>query len=169
MAPGAEGRVLVVTEVADDNYVYKGSPASFTGSATQLQLPLGVITREIALVVFGRAFKEGSDRANEIKTPGIYRLIVKPRTTSFDYKYNQLRNLGFAITPQTRIFLEVMILDPNGKEVLKKTYDSGLVNGTTYLMSGSPGEMVNRTAHEVLYQLMEQAASDALALLNPSS
>jgi hypothetical protein len=126
ITPKVDGKVLIYTESVNDNYVFKGSPSSFTGGGTELQLPLGVMTREIALVVFGRMFKDGADHANEVKNPTDYRLIIKPQTTSFDYKYNSLKNLGFAITPQTRISIEVIMFDQSNKEVFRKTYSSGL-------------------------------------------
>ena len=165
MGEAVPGKGLILTEVSDDNYDFKAGPTSLTGSATQLGLPLGVITREIARVVFGRVFADGVDHSNELKNPTSYKLIIKPRTVSLEYRYNQLRNLGFAVTPQVNIRLEVTLLDNSKKILLRKNYDSGYTSGDTYFVSGAPGENVNRAVHKVLYQLLKQAVTDAQTLL----
>ena len=50
------GKALIYTTKADDDTPWAGRPTSFTGSATTLTIPLGLITREIAATVFGDSF-----------------------------------------------------------------------------------------------------------------
>lgn len=155
-----DGRVLVYTERADDNYVFSGNPTSFTGSATTLTVPLGQITREVAVYAFGRHFKDGADASNKLENLAGYRVIIRPRVLAFTYEYNQLQNLGFAITPGVTLEIETQLLDQGGKKVYAKKHASGMAQGHTYMVSGTPGERINQLVHETLYKLMDEAARD---------
>lgn len=155
-----DGKVLVYTDRADDNYVYTGKPTSFTGGGTTLTVPLGQITREVAVYAFGRHFKDGADASNKLDNLAGYRVVIRPRVLSFIYEYNQLKNLGFAITPGVTLEIETQLLDQNGKSVYSKKHASGLAQGHTYMVSGTPGERVNQLVHETLYKLMEEAVRD---------
>jgi hypothetical protein len=160
-----DGRVLVLTDPQDDAYVYSGSPTSFTGSATTLTLPLGQITREAAAAAFTNVFRGGAEKSNDRSGLDRYRTIVTPRVKSFTYEYNALRNLGFAATPQVAVQVTVTLVDAQGKPALQRTYDSGTIDGDTYVISGAPGERVAKAAHEALFDLMMKAAVDVRALL----
>ena len=59
--------------------------------------------------------------------------------------------------------MRMTLLDGTGKELLENDYDSGVVPGSSYMMSGKPVERVNKLAHEVMYDLMRRAASDVHA------
>jgi hypothetical protein len=155
-----DGKVLVYTERADDNYVFSGNPASFTGGATTLTVPLGQITREVAVYAFGRHFKDGADASNKLENLAGYRAIIRPRVLSFTYEYNQLQNLGFAITPGVTLEIETQLLDQSGKTVYAKKHAPGLAQGQAYMVSGTPGERINQLVHETLYKLMDEAARD---------
>jgi hypothetical protein len=155
-----EGKVLVYTERTEDNYTFTGNPTSFTGGATTLNVPLGQITREVAVYAFGRHFKDGADASNKLENLAGYRAIIHPRLLSFTYEYNQLKNLGFAITPGVTLEIETQLLDQGGKSVYAKKHASGLVQGYTYVVSGTPGERINQLVHETLYKLMDEAAQD---------
>lgn len=155
-----DGKVLVYTERADDNYVFSGNPTSFTGGATTLTVPLGQITREVAVYAFGRHFKDGADASNKLENLAGYRAIIRPRVLSFTYEYNQLQNLGFAITPGVTLEIETQLLDQSGKTVYAKKHASALAQGQAYMVSGTPGERINQLVHETLYKLMDEAARD---------
>jgi hypothetical protein len=160
-----DGKALVYTGRADDDYVFSGNPTSFTGGATTLTEPLGQIVREVAVYTFGRYFRDGAEASNKLENLAGYRVIVKPRVLSFTYEYNQLKNLGFAITPGVTLEIETELLDQNGKTVYSKRHASGLVPGHTYMISGTPGERVNQLVHETMYKLMDEAALDVKATL----
>lgn len=155
-----DGKVLVYTEREDDNFVFSGNPTSFTGGGTTLTVPLGLITREVAVYTFGRHFSGGADSSNKLEGLAGYRAIIRPRVLSFTYAYNQLKNLGFAVTPGVTLEIEVQLLDPDGKRTYSRKYASGLAQGHTYVVSGTPGERVNQLVHETLYTLMDDAARD---------
>lgn len=159
------GKALVYTVKADDDTVWSGKPTSFTGSGTTLTIPLGVIAREIAAVVFGDAFRGGAVKANALDGAVAYRVIVQPRVTAYSYEYNQLKNAGFAITPTAVLTLEVSLLDAGGKLLSQKRYDSGTVEAPVYLVSGSPGEEIGKATHKALFDLMTRAVDDLRAQL----
>lgn len=161
MAMGIAGKSLVVIDAADASWSYTGKPTSFTGGATSLTVPLGEISRQVALKVFGAAFKEGADFRNEVGDASAYRLVVKPKVTRFSYAYSQLENLGFAITPKVDLELHVLLISPGGQTLLDKNYPSGLTSGDTYVLSGQPAEKVNQILHLTLFKLMTLAAEDA--------
>lgn len=154
------GKALVYTVKADDDKVWSGNPTSFTGGATTLAIPLGVIAREIAAVVFRDAFREGATKANALPAAGAYRVIIQPKVSAFSYEYNGLKNAGFAITPTVVLTLEVALLDANGNTVDQRRYDSGTVETPAYFISGAPGEEIGKATHKALFDLMVRAAAD---------
>ena len=154
------GKVLVLTDKVDDDTPYVGAPTSFPGGGTKLTIPLGVIAREIGAVVFGDLFRDGAVKANAIGGATGFRVAVKPRVRNFSYEYNQLKNIGFAITPTVILSLEVSTLDNTGKVLLTRHYESGTVEMPAYFISGSPGEEIGKAAHKAIYDLMVKAAED---------
>lgn len=164
-----DGKVLIYTERADDNYVFSGNPTSFTGGGTTLTEPLGQITREVAVYVFGRHFKDGADASNKLENLSGYRVIVRPRLLTFSYEYNQLQNLGFAITPGVTLEIETQLLDQTGKTAYSKKHASGLAQGHTYMISGEPGERINQLVHETMYKLMDESVQDIKAALRTNN
>lgn len=155
-----EGKALILTDTADDSYHFSQPPSSVTGGAMTLNIPLGLMAKEIAKEIFGELFTDGCDTANLMVKEGNYVIVIQPKVVEFDYKYNQLKNAFFAITPQVSISLTVSLFDRSGKSVQTKVYSSGLVDGRTYLISFNPPENINKTAHKVLYDLISAAAKD---------
>ncbi|HEY1791320.1 MAG TPA: hypothetical protein VGG34_00250 [Opitutaceae bacterium] len=165
MRMGIGGKGLVVISDVDAGWVYTGSPTSFSGGGTTLKLPLGEITKEIALKVFGAAFKDGVDFRSTAAAATGYRLIIEPKVNNFTYQYNQLKNLGFAITPVVDVDLHVVLLRPNGSTLLDKVYTDGPKDGASYMATGQPAEKINEVLHHQLFKLMTDAAVDAKAAL----
>ncbi len=166
MTLGLAGKSLVVMNAVDASWSYSGKPSSFTGSGTTLTIPLGEITKQVALKVFGAAFKDGADFRTVAGDASAYRLVVSPKLGQFSYAYNQLKNLGFAVTPQVQLDLRVTLTTPDGKTLLDKTYPSGLTDGDSFMVSGQPSEKVNQILHQVLFKLMTDAAVEAKGLLD---
>lgn len=162
------GKALVYNTPADAKYVFSGHPTSFSGGGTTLSIELGDIADQIAANTFGNLFQGGASFADSLNNASDYAVVVTPKITSFSYAYNQLKNLGFAITPQVDINLHVKVTRAT-VVVLDKNYASGLVDGKSYMVSGAPGEEVSRAAHKVISELMNQAAEDTFqALSGPS-
>ncbi|MDA8365023.1 MAG: hypothetical protein M0Z84_14700 [Gammaproteobacteria bacterium] len=162
---GLPGKGLVYTAKADDLRLYTGSPTSFTGGATKLTIPLGAITKEIAISVFRGVFRDGVDSANNLGDLNRYDAVVSPKIIKFTYEYNQAKNLGFAITPTVQLSLEVQLLNKEGKTYWEKSYNSGVREGPAYMVSGSPGERISELTHKTIYALMTQAATDIRAVI----
>lgn len=172
VTPAAEklaGKALVYTLASDDDTPYVGPPTSFTGSATKLTIPLNLIAREIAATVFGDLFRDGAVKAGTLDAAAAYRVVVHPKVVSFSYEYNQLKNLGFAITPTVVLSLDLSLLDRTGQVLQQRRYDSGTVEGPAYMMSGEPGEQIGKVAHGALLDLMRRAAADLRAWVHTSS
>ncbi len=151
---------MVVMSEDDFNYTYKGSPSSFTGGGTTLEIPMGYIIREISMEVLRDRFSGEIGFANDVM-PDRYQLALRSSIEKWDYKYNQLRNLGFAIMIQAELDLQVEILDASGNVIFDQTYASGLVDGQSFMMSFGPEEKVSALLHELIYGHLEQALDDA--------
>ena len=156
----ADGRALIVTAPEDDAYVYTGRPTSFTGSATTLTMPLGAIVRESAKAAFADTFKGGAEAAGAVKEADRYAVIVTPKLTSFSYEYNQLKNIGFAVTPTASVVVDVRALDASGQTRWQRSYASGPVEGPAYMLNTSPQEEISKVTHKALYDLFAAAAAD---------
>jgi hypothetical protein len=154
------GRVLIYTTHEDDERLISAGATSFTGGGAKLTTPIGMMTREIAVKVFSKAASDGASASNELREAGRYTIVLRPEGKDFKHGFPQLKNLGFAITPEVQILLRMSILDATGKPVLEKDYDSGVVSGASYMLSGQPMERINHLAHETMYDLMRRAAAD---------
>lgn len=150
------GAIEMPRAVQDETF--SGKPTSFTGGGTNLTLPLGAISREAANLAFRDVFAGGAKVVESANSGPRYSAVVKPRITRFSYEYNQLKNVGFAITPTTTMSLSVTLADTDGKQMWEKTFDSVNFEGETYFVSGSPGEEISKTAHKALMKLMQEAA-----------
>lgn len=162
---GIAGKGLVVMSEADAQWTFSGNPTTFTGGGTTLTIPLGEITKQVALKVFGSAFVDGAAYSTDAANAAEYRLVVKPKIAQFSYAYKQLKNLGFAITPTIDLQLNVVLVNPDGAIVLEKTYAPGPTEGASYMLSGQPSEKINQLLHQHLFKLMTDAAQDAKTAL----
>jgi hypothetical protein len=169
MPLGISGKSAVVMESTDAQWVFSGGPSSFTGGGTTLSVPIGEITKQVALKVFGAACTDGADFREKAQNLSAYRVVVQPKVGQFTYAYNQLKNLGFAVTPQVTVQLNVVLLAPDGSKLLEKQFSSGTVDGDTYMLSGQPAEKVNQLLHQVLFKLMTDAAMEAKGLLEKAA
>ena len=164
--PQLPGRAVILTTEVDDNYVFEGNPTSFTGGASSIRIPLGLITKEIAQNTFERMFRGGVIQTRDAGLISDYSVAITPVVRNFSYAYNQLRNVGMLVTPQVDLSISVDILDTEGNILRSNTFVSGTKEGDSYFMSGNPGERINQLAHEVVTELLNQAASDVYFLLS---
>jgi hypothetical protein len=154
------GQVLVYTTTTDDERLITGGASSFTGSGASLTTPIGMMTREIAVKVFAQMATEGAVAGKTLADSQRFNVVVRPQSQDFRYGFPQLKNLGFAITPEIELSLRVSVLDPSGKTQFERDYKSGVVEGKSYMLSGSPYERINRLTHATMYDLMRKAADD---------
>ncbi len=155
-----DGKALIYTTPQEDAYVFSGHPTSFTGSGTTAELPLGVIVREAARAAFADVFRGGADESNSLDGAQGYRVVVRPHSTQYEYQYNQLKNLGFAITPIVAMQLDVLVVDAAGATIWQRTYASGEVTAPSYMINMKPEEAIDKVTHKAAYDLMARAAGD---------
>jgi hypothetical protein len=148
-----DGRVLVDTTPVDDEHLVTAVATSFAGSGAKLTTPVGTIAREVAVRVFSRAARDGAVASSELGDLGRYSMVVRPEVMDFSYGFPQLKNLGFAITPEIQLGLRLSILDETGKVALEKEFDSGRVQGSSCMISGSPYERISRLLRESMQDL----------------
>ncbi len=155
------GKALLYTEPSDDAYIHQDRPSSLYGGGSKIAIPLGEITRETAARVFCGRFTGGCDRVNSLANAKGYAAIIQPRVISYDYRYNSLRNLTFAMTPQIMMALEVNLYDEAGKRYYTKTCDTGgWFSGKTVLDTMKPAELINRITHDRIAHLLMTAVPD---------
>lgn len=161
----ADGKVLIVTTPQDDGYVFSGSPTSFTGGGTKLTLPVGSIVRESAVAAFADTFRGGVEVAADVRDATRYVVIVAPRLVAYSYEYNQIKNVGFAITPTAVVSVDVRLLDDKGATRWQRNYASGPVEGTAYMLNTSPQEEISKVTHKALYDVFARAAGEVREVL----
>ena len=161
-SPTVTGKALVITDAAQDEQVYAVHPSSLTGATSTFQATVGAFLRDVFLEVFSHTFSNGSSHAHErSQEAGTATVVVKPQLLTFDYRYNQLKNLGLMITPEARVQVRVAIADGEGRPLSDQTYDSGFVSGGSYALDFKPAEKINRALHRALVTIAEAAAKDA--------
>ena len=82
-----EGKVLITMTEEQEQWVYSGHPTSFTGGGSKLTIPLGSITKQIALNVFGTYFQQ-AEASQDMEQAANYRIVVNPVVEHFEYSYN---------------------------------------------------------------------------------
>jgi hypothetical protein len=160
-----DGKALIFTETKEDEKVYNQKPSSLTGGGTTLSAKVGEVLRNISLEVFSKKFSEGAYHSNNLDDTENYSIVIKPEVLNYDYRYNQLKNLGFAITPEVKIDLFVFLYDKQRKLLLEKKYESEYLSGGSYLASFSPHEKVNKAIHMTIYNLLNEVSYDIEATL----
>lgn len=164
-----KGKALILTDQSADSAFLLQSPSSFTGGSSKLNIEIGNMVRQIAQIKFEKAFELGADLANDSAHASEYVVIVKPELRGLDYQFSQLENLGFAITPKAKVIVEIQVDVTGGGRKFSQTYDSGLVQGDTYMFSGNPSEQANKAIHDALSLVMSDAADDVYEFLTANS
>ena len=100
--------------------MYKHAPSSSQEWATSLTMPLGKILKAVSEEFLRAHFSGGVRFANESVPGSSSEIVVTPHVERFQYRYNSLRNAGFAITPQVEVDLQVRISDETGLELLEQ-------------------------------------------------
>jgi hypothetical protein len=154
------GSGLIYMDVIDESYIFEGRPTSFTGGGTSLKLPLGNYAKQIALRVFSELFTDGVRFSNDLNDSNNYLLTINPKVTSFSYAYDAASSLGFAITPEAKISMQISVYDQDAKRVFEKTYYPEKLEGDTYMFSANPDEKVNQAAHRLITNIFEQSLND---------
>ena len=155
-----DGKGLVVLSSSEENFIYSENPSSFTGGGTSLTLPLGKVIKQIALEVFGSTFSEGAYFSNNYENSENYVLIINPILKLDNYKYDQLENLGFAVTPKVSISANIIVRAPDQSILFDKNYSYVDMKAPTYVFASSPDEKVNELIHQAIHKIFLESLTD---------
>ncbi|MBL4820936.1 MAG: hypothetical protein JKY98_08125 [Gammaproteobacteria bacterium] len=148
------GKALILTTAGDDQYEYP----------VYGNLQLGEITREIAVNVFSRIFKEGAEHSNSQWNAEEYAIIVTPRPVAYNFDLKYRRYLGYAESHQVEISILVRVTTNNDEVIHLNTYSSGIKESEIYPAKGleifTRLEKINGTTHEAITELLNRAATD---------
>jgi S1-C subfamily serine protease len=133
-----------------------------TGFAWQLDAPLGELAKKTAAEIYGHSFVNGYDTANSTDFKlGSFAAIIHPQIQNFAWQFNQARNAGFAITPQVKMTLNLELLSPETNTVIfQRQYDSGWVDGNTYVVNLTPMEAIHAATQKTIATLMADSLRD---------
>ena len=156
-APRVKGRVLVFTTFTDDNRWIMPGATSVT--AFKMNVQAGAMAREIAVTVFSR-IADGADESHDLANAGRYAIVLRPQIENLDYGFTHPKHLGIEVTPQVRVVMRITLLDPGGRVLLEKDYDSGPVSRGRSIVGQKLVERTDVLVHEAIYDLMLRAAAD---------
>jgi hypothetical protein len=97
------------------------------------------------------------------------RYNIKTDLRNFSYKFDQLSNLGFAITPKVSLELHAVVTDANGKVLLEKNYTKVDFKGETYAAAIEPMQKMNMTIHKAVAECYKELAKDTADAINKNS
>lgn len=158
------GAVLMQSDVRDS--IVSSGPTSYTGSATSLSAPVGLIVSEAAVAAFEDAGLSSIVSISENDASGNFDFIIEPQITSYSYKYDQLSNLGMAVTPKVSLSIRIRVSDADGNTLMNETYTRQDYHRGAYIASFEPHEKVNMTLHEAAFDIMIEAANDLAVLID---
>lgn len=152
-----KGRVLVFTTLTDDKRSI--IPGSTSLTPFQLNVQAGIMAREIAISVFSRV-ADGADESHDLANANRYAIVLRPQIENIDYGFTHPKHLGVEVTPQVRVVMRITLLDPAGRVLLEKDYDSGPVSTGRSIVGERLVRRTDVLVHEAIYDLMLRAASD---------
>ncbi len=152
-----KGRVLVFTTFGDDNRWI--TPGATSVTAFKMNVQAGVMAREIAITVFSRV-ANGADESHDLANADRYAIVVRPQIENLEYGFTRPKHLGIEVTPEVRVVMRITLLDPSGRVLLEKDYDSGPVSQGRSIVSEKLVKRTDVLVHEAIYDLMLRAAGD---------
>jgi hypothetical protein len=164
--PRYPGKVLIFTTPAEDKFVFQGHPNSFTGCTWSLHVPFGEITKKTSGEIYGHLFQAGYETGNVVENR--FAVTIHPRIEGFAWRMNQLKNAGFAITPQVKMTLNLELMGADKSVLLRRQYESGWVDGSSYVINFSPFDSVSVVIHKTLANLMVDSIRDLDATIRTS-
>lgn len=154
-ADHVKGRVLVFTSLPDDSRSITAGATSVT--AFKMSVQAGVMVREIALTVFSRV-ADGADESHDLANASHYAIVLRPQIENVEYGFTHPKHLGIEVTPQVRVVMRITLLDPSGRVLLEKDYDSGPVSEGRSVVGEKLVDRTDVLVHQAIYDLMLRAA-----------
>jgi hypothetical protein len=152
-----KGRVLVFTTLTDDNRSI--IPGATSVTAFKMNVQAGIMARDIAVTVFSR-LADGADASHDLANANRYAIVLRPQIENIDYGFTHPKHLGIEVTPQVRVVMRITLLDPIGRVLLEKDYDSGPVSQGRSIVGEKLVVRTDVLVHDAIYDLMMRAAGD---------
>ena len=168
VTPRYPGKLLILTSPSEDQYVFHGHPDSLTGCAWNLKVPFGEMVKKSSGEIYGHLFQSGYEFGS-VANSNDFAVSIHPKIEDFAWRMNQLKNFGFAITPQIKMTLDLNLLSADQKVLLRRQYESGWVNGNSYVITLAPFDAVSVVIHKTLANLMVDSIRDFDAALRPDA
>jgi hypothetical protein len=124
-----------------------------------MHVQAGVMAREIAVTVFSR-IADGADESHDLTNADRYAIIIRPQIENLEYGFTQPKHLGIEVTPQVRVVMRIALLDPTGRVLLEKDYDSGRVSNGRSIVGEKLVQQTDVLVHEAIYDLILRTAGD---------
>jgi uncharacterized lipoprotein YajG len=156
-APLVQGHATLVMDSAAQTQIITASPTSMTGAATTLAEPVGAIIKMAGEKVLGAGFATGASTSTQPKA-GDYNIAV--RLDQYSYMFDQLSNLGFAITPKVTVSLKAVVTDPVEKPLTEKVYTRTDYTAGAYVASLQPQEKINQALHMAVAEIFREMMDD---------
>lgn len=152
-----KGRVLVFTAIADDNRWIMAGATSVT--AFKMNVQAGLMARDIAVSVFSKA-AAGADASHDLANADRYAIVLRPQIVNLEYGFTHPKHLGIEVTPQVQVVMRITLLDPSGRVLLEKDYDSGPVSRGRSVVGDKLVARTGVLVHEAIYDDMLRAVGD---------
>jgi len=146
---------LLITEETK-NYIFKGNPESFTGSARPHEFPLGEALEKASSQAFLQVFQKVSlFRAfDEAKNSLI---IIEPKIEDFHFRYDQLSYAGFAVAVLSKIKVHVTLANGETK-IWEKSIESPEQKKGPWVVNMSYERDVGESASDALVYALKKIA-----------
>jgi hypothetical protein len=138
---------LLITEETR-NYVFRGNPESFTGSARPHEFPLGEALEKASVQTFSQVFQKVTLVRTPLATKN-YKIVVEPKIEEFHFRYNQLSYAGFAIAVISKIKVRVTLASGKTK-IWEKSVESPEQKKGPWVVNFSYKKDVGESASEAL-------------------
>lgn len=163
-----DGRVVVQLDPETDRVLDPSYAGPLPDRPALLALAVGAAARDEALKAFGAYFRGGAEAKAAGAPSRGYRVLVVPRPLSQSPGYREARRHGVRPVAAVSLRLEATLLDPAGKAVWERGYDSGLMEGPAYFPRGAGVPRLGEAARGTIARLAERAASEAAAAARSS-
>ena len=149
-----EAGLLITVETK--NYIFKGNPESFTGSARSHEFPLGEALEKASSQAFLQVFQKlrlfrTFDEAKESV------IIIEPKIEDFHFRYDQLSYAGFAIAVLSKIKVHVTLANGETK-IWEKSIESPEQKKGPWFVNMSYEREVGESASDALVYVLKKIA-----------
>lgn len=148
---------LLITEETK-NYIFRGHPESFTGSARPHEFPLGEALEKASVQTFSQVFQKITLVRTSVEAKN-YKIFIEPKIEDFHFRYNQLSYAGFAVAVISKIKLYVSLASGETR-VWEKTIESPEQKKGPWVINFSYEKDAGESASEALVFTLRKIAAE---------